>query len=389
MFTHLFPTIVTLFLFSFASVRASPCTAFDINWNLHAFGLDGKDWNAGTQGTWARGTATDITASGRPPFDGSNTTCFLSQYTNAIYVTNGDQSNPSDIHIYDATAKSWSTQTVTTGSFDPSSFNAILDHDTNEFYALSQGELFRLNMGLQKSANSTSLPWVDVGKAPYSSDYDPVMVLAQNHIFFLDVPGETTGSVDIFVIHFNYFQPEAQPFPVSGGGTIPATHGKAVSFFQNEGVQEQFAFVPDDCSATYVSNVQTNTTQKLAGPSSKDPDATYFAGLTSLVQLDSTGAVWYLPFNNNDTSANAAASWSKVANLANAAPPTTNTTPTLTGAGSSPTGILKSNHSSSGNNASTSQSASSTNDAVAVVAPGSLLGGFVSAAVMVCAAALL
>jgi len=245
-------------------------------------------------------------------------------------------------------------------------------------------------MGLQKSASSTPLPWVDVGKAPYSSDYDPVMVLAQNHIFFIDVPGVATGSVDIFVIHFNYFQPEAQPFSIPGGGTIPATHGKAVSFFQTQGVQEQFAFIPDDCSATYVSNVQTNTTQKLAGPSSKDPDATYFAGLTSLVQLDSAGVVSYLPFNNNSTSANAAASWSKVVSLANAAPPT-NSTSTLTGSGSSPTGILKSNHSSSGNNASATQSASSAsaNDAVAVVAPGSLLGGFVSAAVMVCVAALL
>lgn len=46
---------------------------------------------------------------------------------------NGDASNPSNIHLYDATTKSWSTQTVTTGTFDPSSFNAILDHDTNVF----------------------------------------------------------------------------------------------------------------------------------------------------------------------------------------------------------------------------------------------------------------
>jgi hypothetical protein len=55
------------------------------------------------------------------------------QFTNAIYVLNGAKSNPSNIYIYDAAAKSWSTQTVTTGSFDPSSFDAILDHDTNEF----------------------------------------------------------------------------------------------------------------------------------------------------------------------------------------------------------------------------------------------------------------
>ena len=57
MFTLSLPTIVTLFLSSFAAVRASPCVAFDTNWNLLAFGLDGKDWNAGTQGTWASGAS--------------------------------------------------------------------------------------------------------------------------------------------------------------------------------------------------------------------------------------------------------------------------------------------------------------------------------------------
>ena len=57
------------------------------------------------------------------------------KFTNAVYVTNGDKSSPSSIYIYDATAKSWSTQAVTTGTFNPASFNAILDHDTNVFCA--------------------------------------------------------------------------------------------------------------------------------------------------------------------------------------------------------------------------------------------------------------
>ena len=68
------------------AVRATPCVAMDINWNLYAFGLDGKDWSAGTQDSWGSGmfssclnwigyvsewralagTATDVTASGRP-----------------------------------------------------------------------------------------------------------------------------------------------------------------------------------------------------------------------------------------------------------------------------------------------------------------------------------
>lgn len=81
------PTIASLLLLSAsATVKATPCIAFDINWNLLAFGLDGKDWFAGTQDTWAGskhvlstylisrllnlfsagGQATDITTTGRP-----------------------------------------------------------------------------------------------------------------------------------------------------------------------------------------------------------------------------------------------------------------------------------------------------------------------------------
>jgi len=365
-------TLVTLFV-SPLLVRASPCVAFDVSWNLLAFGLDGKDWNAATQDTWASGTATDITASGRPPFDGTNTTCFLSQFTNAIYVTNGDKSNPSSIYIYDATAKSWSTQAVTTGTFDPSSFNAILDHDTNEFYALSHGELFRLDMGLLKAANSTPLPWVDVEQAPYPSGYQPVMALAQNHIFFLNVAGTPAGSADIYVIHFNYFQPDAQPFPTSNG-TIPATNGQTASFFQDEGVQQAFAFIPSDSSATYVLNVETNTTQTLAGPSTKDAAATYFAGISSLVQLDSQGGVSYLPVSPNDTSANAAAQWSKVGPLATAAPPSS----TLSSSGSATT----SSGTSKASGSSTSSSTGSKSNSAAAFAPGGIVGAILGAAVL-------
>jgi hypothetical protein len=366
-------TLVTLFV-SPVLVRASPCVTFDTSWNLLAFGLDGKDWNAGPQETWASGTATEITASGRPPFDGTNTTCFLSQFTNAIYVTNGDNSNPSSISIYDATAKSWSTQSVTTGSFDPSSFYAILDHDTNEFYALSHGELFRLDMSLLKAANSTALQWVDVEQAPYPNTYQPVMALAQNHIFFLNVPGTTAGSADIYVIHFNFFQPDAQPFPTPNG-TIPATNGQTASFFLDEGVQEAFAFIPSDCSATYVLNVETNTTQILAGPSTKDAAATYYAGITSLVQLDSKGGVSYLPVSANDTSANAAAQWSKVAPLATAAPPSSTSTksPTTSGGSSKPSGTSAS---------SSSSAASSKSNGAAAVAPHDILGAILGAAVL-------
>jgi len=57
--------------------------------------------------------------------------------------------------------------------------------------------------------------------APYSLSYVPVMALAQNHIHFLDVPGTTSGSADIFVIHYSYLQLLAQACPISSGSAFP------------------------------------------------------------------------------------------------------------------------------------------------------------------------
>jgi len=332
-------TVSLLLLTASTAVNAKPCIAFDASWNLLAFGLDGKDWSAGTQDTWSgSGQATDITTSNRPPFNG-NTTCYLSQYTNAIYVLNGDSSNPSSLYIYDAAAKSWSTQATTLGSFDPSSFDTILDHDTNVFYALSHGNLFSLDMGSLKVANSTPVSWTEDEQAPYPSSYEPVMALAQNHIHFLDVPGVAAGSADIFVIHYSYFQPQAQAYPLPNGGAFPASFGQATSFFQSQGVQQEFAFIPQDSSAVYVINVENNSTQQLAGPTVKDPQATYFASIDSLVQLSSNGTVSFLPYLEGNTSTNAAATWSVVKNLASAAPPTSSASAsgTQTAPGSSST----------------------------------------------------
>jgi hypothetical protein len=318
-------TVVSLLLLALShTVVSSPCIAFDINNNLLTFGLGGKDWDAGTQDNWSNDAgATDITTTGRPPFDGQNTTCYLAQFFNAIYVLNADKSNPSSAYIYDATAKSWSTQSVTTGGFDPASFKAILDHDTNIFYALSHGEMYTLDMGSMRSANKSAISWTDVEKPSFNTDgYEPVMALAQNHIQFLDVPGVPAGEALIYVIHFNFFQPDYQSYPENNGtSAFPATHGQATSFFQETGVQQEFAFIPDDFSATYVINVEKNSTQVLAPPESKDTSAIYFAGITSLVQLDSTGAVSYLPYREGDTGANAAATWSSVKPIAVVVPP--------------------------------------------------------------------
>ena len=49
-----FVSLLLLTLSQF-SVRASPCLTFDAGFNLLAFGLSGKDWNAGTQDGWTTG----------------------------------------------------------------------------------------------------------------------------------------------------------------------------------------------------------------------------------------------------------------------------------------------------------------------------------------------
>jgi hypothetical protein len=48
-----------------------------------------------------------------------------------------------------------------------------------------------------------------------------------------------------------------QPAPQSMG-SFPTSHGKTASFFLTGTVQEEFAFIPDDGSNTYVVNVQVS-----------------------------------------------------------------------------------------------------------------------------------
>jgi hypothetical protein len=54
---HRLAAFVSLFLLTLSQspVRASPCLSFDINFNLLAFGFNGKDLNVGTQDVWASG----------------------------------------------------------------------------------------------------------------------------------------------------------------------------------------------------------------------------------------------------------------------------------------------------------------------------------------------
>ncbi len=103
---------------------------------------------------------------------------------------------------------------------------------------------------------------------------------------------------------------------MNGGGSFPAQHGQTASFFQSSGVQQEFAFIPDDGSQVYVVNVENNSTTTLPGPSVKDPKSRFAAGIASLVQLDSTGVVSYIPYQQGSLAANAQARWSSVEPLA-------------------------------------------------------------------------
>lgn len=107
-------------------------------------------------------------------------------------------------------------------------------------------------------------------------------------------------------------------------------------------MQQEFAFIPDDGSATYVINVENNSTTSYAGPESKDADAVYAASITALVQLDSEGNLYYFPYQEGDVSANTNAKWTQVGAVSKVAPPgssaSSSGTATGTKSGSSPTG---------------------------------------------------
>ena len=221
---------------------------------------------------------------------------------------------------------------------------------------MSKGEIFFLDMKSLTAASSDTLTWGDAGASAWGdlSSYEPVMAIAQNHIHFIGVPGLQAGQADIFVIHFSYFQPEAQSY----SSDFPETHGQAVSFFQDSGVQQEFAFVSDDGSATYVINVETNTTQTLAGPSTKDAGAQYFAGKTSLVQLSSTdGSLAFLPYTQGND--NSGAKWTSITAVSVPSSSSSSASGSLSN-GTSSSGSGKGNSTSTGSASGLAASQSST-----------------------------
>ncbi|KAF8595507.1 hypothetical protein BDV93DRAFT_574747 [Ceratobasidium sp. AG-I] len=280
-------------------VAATSCTAFDSDFNLYGFGLKGRDFAFGPQSGWANARGcrvTDLLFSS--PFDGTNTQCFTAEYFNAIYVLNADASQAGAVHIFDAAAKTWTTQQMTLpAGLDPANMVAILDHDTNVFFAFSKGNLFQADFSNLKAALPTPIAW-EASNAPTfnGADYAPVMGLAQNHIHFLNTPATTTeGLANIFVIHFAYWQPEIQYYAAgNNAGTFPQKHGQVASFFAGDSsVQKRFAFLPDDMSSVYVIDVDKNTTTVLPAPPASPGFAANPAGLMGRLSA-SPGALVYL-----------------------------------------------------------------------------------------------
>ncbi|KAG9106473.1 hypothetical protein FRC07_008810 [Ceratobasidium sp. 392] len=175
---------------------------------------------------------------------------------------------------------------------------AILDHDTNVFFAYSKGNLYQADMSSLKAATPAPLEWGATNAPNFdATGYAPVMGLAQNHIHFLNRNAE--GQADIFVIHFAYWQPEVQFYaPGNNAGTFPQKHGQAASFFTGDNqAQKRFAFLPDDNSKTYVIDVEKNTTTVLPGPPASAGFASNPAGLMGRLCASPSALVYMSPAN--------------------------------------------------------------------------------------------
>ncbi|WWC87658.1 uncharacterized protein L201_002548 [Kwoniella dendrophila CBS 6074] len=411
----------TLALFSIlsaltASVAAVPCVQFDTNWNLYAFG-GSSDVKLGANTTWAQPQTSALSTTGRPPWTGTNSQCIQSQTNNAMYVIGADSSDLSKIYVYNFASDSWSTQTTSGAPSDlgNSRSSSVLDHDTNVIYTLtSKSGLYQLDLSsVTNSASSSALAWEAVENSSFSVDgYSVTATQAANHIFYFGVPNTAAGSANVFVVHYAYFQPDAQKF---SGTAFPDTAGQAISIpVESNSVPYSMVFIPNDFSNTYIAthwtdlgNYETttgapfatnliNSTQTLAAPTSQDKTASYAASPYDLVQIDSAGDIYYYPTPvNSDYTVSSGGSWQKLSyslpgtggsssssNSTSSASPSGSASASASGsaasgsaAGASKTASGSAGASASKSGASASASASSTSSAGrASVARGDFIG---------------
>ncbi|KIJ91676.1 hypothetical protein K443DRAFT_14200 [Laccaria amethystina LaAM-08-1] len=97
-----------------------------------------------------------------------------------------------------------------------------------------------------------------------TDSYQPVMALVQNPHPRLGGPGIPAGEAKIFVVHYAFIQPDHQLYTGTRFLTI------------------------NGCTASFLKETGTNTTQIFTGPTIEDSAATYAAStLSALVQLSS------------------------------------------------------------------------------------------------------
>ncbi|WVO17991.1 hypothetical protein L204_105689 [Cryptococcus depauperatus] len=389
-----------LFVFGLAvclsalAVNAVPCVQFDASWNLYAFGGN-QDVKIGDSSSWSSPKTSSLSSNGRPSWTGKNTQCILSQSNNAMYVIGAD-SDLSKIYIYDFAGDSWSTQSTSGAPSDlgNSRSSSVLDHDTNVLFTLTTSSgLYQLDLSnVQKSASGNTVGWEAVMKPSFSVDgYTVAAAQAANHIFYFGVPKTAAGSANVFIVHYAYFQPDAQAFH---GTAFPDSAGQAISIPNSQGnVPYSMVFVPDDFSNTFIATHWTNpgdysittdapfsqdlinSTQILAAPSSKDKTAAYAASPNAIVQVNSAGDIYYISNPvNSDYTVSSGASWQKFdysVSVDNASKGSGNSTTTDSASGSH---TATKSATSSASHTSSKTSASSPSSALQTFARGDIIG---------------
>lgn len=309
--------------------------------------------------------------------------------------------------MYDFADDSWSTQSTsrTPSDLGNSRSSTVLDHDTNVFFTLTTDSgLYQLDLSsITNSASSDSLRWEAVSDPSFSVDgYTATLAQAANHVFFFGVPGTAAGSANLFVVHYAYFQPEAQAF---NGTAFPDTVGQAISIPNvDNNVPYSMVFIPDDFSDTYIvthwtdlSNYSVtsdapfgldliNSTQTLPAPTSQDSTAAYAASPYAIVQVDAAGGIYYMSNPvQSDYTVSSSASWEKLgysltglndsASNNSSSSSTASSTSTATGeAAGSASGSASRTSSTDVASASASSTSSSSSGAEKMTASGDILG---------------
>ncbi|KAJ9094316.1 hypothetical protein QFC19_008001 [Naganishia cerealis] len=231
-----------------------------------------------------------------------------------------------DIYVFNFDAKSWSKQSTSSA---PGSLTKTTKGDAKtDCNHISELQTFPpLDLGtITKTASSSAAAWEAVSSTSFQQGgQGVVMAEASNHINFFNVPNNPAGSTSMFVIHYSYFQPDAVTYKTvnNAAANFPTQHGKAIPVPAGDNsvnipsphcyANDVMVFVPDDFSNSYVVTHWTspstagqtsdapagisnyiNSTQTFSAPTSHDVDSSYAASDTAMVQIDSTGALYYV-----------------------------------------------------------------------------------------------